>query len=414
MGSSHSTTTFVLPKGGVNIPTIAVGETYSGSKDFGSVTSEPSDFTIAIWNAYYSNSFTLKTNFGPGQSNNQAFLYLFCKKFDSELKVEVQADSYLIDAAGILEYDITVSNLGAELAANIMTHVGPPKWGKNVFTLTNQPAGSETFRSQDAEEDLFLRLPLLAAGASKTFHVKVKIQGDIDSVFVPNVYVYSHHQIANVGDEIIYDITGAKFYKSAADLNVSNLINLPAVANIGDVVGFDFDLNNFGNMTAIDEYRIGMYLSMDSIFDSADVAVGEIVTAQTAVGTIPMVHGEITVPATLAVGDYYLIVAVDADGDIVEADENNNYLTKVITIQQPTGLVDLDEYFIFIQPNPSSDMIEIITPYPIDKVLIYNVFGQLVLQGESREMSVGHLPSGIYAVLVDSMGALKMVLLQKE
>ena len=382
--------------GSVSIPAINPGETYSSNHNFGAVASYPSDFKLTTWQAYFSNSYQLRTNFGPGEDNYVASIDLFCKKFDSQLKVEVNADSYLIDANGNLEYDITVSNLGSELAANIMTHVGPTLWGKNGFTLSNKPAGSKEWRSKDNKEDLFLDIPLLEAGSSKTFHVAIHIQGEIDAIFEPNVYVYSHHQI---NEQINNDITEAKFYKAAADLSITNLLNLPTGGLVADVVDFNFDLNNMGNITAMAEYKIGMYLSTDSIYDSGDVLIGEIVTAQTAVGTVEGVLGSITVP-DMTPAEYYLILVADVNEAIVEANENNNSLSTKFSILNPSGVKEISQNTISIQPNPATDLIKIITQNKLDKVMVYNVFGQLVLEGAKSEFSVAHLPKGVYAVVV--------------
>ena len=198
--------------GALLTPSIAPGETYVGSHNFGAVTSVPADFRIYGWNATYSPVYRLGTHFSPSHGNVSGDVDLFCKKFDSPLSVEVAANSYLIDANGHLEYDVTVSNLGAEMAANIMTHVGSPLYGKNLFTLTNLPTGATEWRNADAAEDLFLNIPLLAAGASTTFHVSVAMQGAIDSVFMPDVYAYSHHQ---VNETVMYDVTNAQFFKQA-------------------------------------------------------------------------------------------------------------------------------------------------------------------------------------------------------
>ncbi len=408
MPSTATTLSFVQPGaqanspnnnsiGGVDIPAIGVGETYSHTKNFGPVISYPSDFTLYGWSTFFSDYFSLRTNFAPSQTNYEGIVGAFCKQFDSGLEVEVTADSYLIDSTGHLEYDIAVTNTGTEQAANVMVHVGPQLWGKNYITLVNQPADSEVFQSKEGEQDFFLRLALLDAGTSKTFHVNVDIGGDIDSIFDPNVYVYSHHQVSG---GFHADINHALFYKEAPDLSVSNLINLVDTAYAGEIVGYDFDLHNLGNITADSAYRIGMYLSTDSIFDAADVAVGEILTAATAVGTVPMVHGAIAIPTPWVDGAYYLIVVADADETIVEANENNNQIAAPIIILNPVSLDEASFQSIAIQPNPATDLIRIVSSEKIDKVLIYNAFGQLVLQGVGQEYDVASLPEGLFWVLV--------------
>ncbi len=198
--------------GTVNLPSIGVGETYSLSKNFGPIASMPRfhAFNNTIWS-----DFALRVWYPALSASGQWFESTFdpaCKKFNSGLQVEVTADSYLIDPSGHLEYDITVTNTGEEQAANVMVYVAPGEMSKNVITLSNQPAGSQVFVVKPASKDVFLRLPLLAAGTSETFHVNVDIAGDIDSIFDPNVYVYSAHQL-NGGNH--YDINDAVFYRDA-------------------------------------------------------------------------------------------------------------------------------------------------------------------------------------------------------
>lgn len=107
------------------------------------------------------------------------------------------------------------------------------------------------------------------------------------------------------------------------DLTVSNLNNLTSFGNVGEVVSFNFDLNNIGVVTATGSYNINTYISTDNIFSVDDALVGEVPTGDTPAGTIQNVPAAITVP-NLPIGNYFLIVVADALNQITESNENNN------------------------------------------------------------------------------------------
>ena len=89
------------------------------------------------------------------------------------------------------------------------------------------------------------------------------------------------------------------------DLRLENLTNLSRTGDIGAVVEFNFDLINSGTAIAAGDYTITMYLSDDYFFgDADDIKVGEIITGNTAVGTIPNVLGAITIPNNINSGNY--------------------------------------------------------------------------------------------------------------
>lgn len=124
-----------------------------------------------------------------------------------------------------------------------------------------------------------------------------------------------------------------------SDLSISDLSTLQNTAVQGDVVSFDFDLNNMGDTIAANNYRIGMYLSTDTLLSSSDSLVGEVPTGNTPIGTIADVPGAITVPTNLTPGDYYLLIAADIDDTVMESDETNNLLVSPNTIMIEASVI---------------------------------------------------------------------------
>lgn len=145
----------------------------------------------------------------------------------------------------------------------------------------------------------------------------------------------------NTSNDLIVTTTATGMISSgqvASDLTVSNLVGWDASYTPGEVVFFDFDINNIGNDIANGDYNIMSYLSTDPFFDASDISVGDLVTGNTGIGTIPGVVGAISIPANLPPGNYYLIIVIDALAAINELDENNNVLVSPLAASiQPTA-----------------------------------------------------------------------------
>ncbi len=127
------------------------------------------------------------------------------------------------------------------------------------------------------------------------------------------------------------------------DLTISNVTNLPSLGEAGEVILFNFDLNNIGTTAASGDYNVNMYISSDENFSTDDMLVGEVPTGDTPVGTIADVPESIAVP-DLSGGNYFLIIVADANNEIQELDENNNTFTVAFEITSgggdcPTSLV---------------------------------------------------------------------------
>lgn len=139
----------------------------------------------------------------------------------------------------------------------------------------------------------------------------------------PNDYIVFTNQSTNLG--------GGQ--PQVADLAVANLTNFPAAVRRGEAAFYSFDVVNQGNITANGEYDILMYLSTDNNFSSDDIEAGAVPTGNTPVGTISDVTGGITAPTDLALGNYYLLIVIDANNSIEESNEDNNVLASANTIE---------------------------------------------------------------------------------
>jgi GEVED domain/HYR domain/CARDB/Domain of unknown function DUF11 len=120
---------------------------------------------------------------------------------------------------------------------------------------------------------------------------------------------------------------------NAPDLTLANLtIPTPSVSQ-GQILNFKFDLKNQGAANATGNFNIKSYLSLDPFLGLDDYQNGTIPTANLAAGvTTPQVAGAMTVSNAVAAGQYYLILKVDADNQIIESVEANNTLVSTNTI----------------------------------------------------------------------------------
>jgi subtilase family serine protease len=132
---------------------------------------------------------------------------------------------------------------------------------------------------------------------------------------------------------------------NSPDLTLANLtVPTPSVLQ-GNILNFAFDLKNIAtanvkNTTnANGNFNIKSYLSKDQTLSADDYQDGTVPTANLAAGvTIPQVAGAMTVRNTVAAGQYYLILKVDGDDQIVESNENNNVIvsTGLINVTAPS------------------------------------------------------------------------------
>ena len=82
-------------------------------------------------------------------------------------------------------------------------------------------------------------------------------------------------------------------------------------------------IGNDGDLDAAD-FRVRAYLSTDEVLTGDDLALGGSPTTSSPAGAIGAVDGAMLEVPTLEARDYFLLVVADADGQIVETNEDNN------------------------------------------------------------------------------------------
>lgn len=111
-----------------------------------------------------------------------------------------------------------------------------------------------------------------------------------------------------------------------------------SVATAGETININYNLKNAGNATALAS-QTKFYLSTDAVWDSSDVFLDSNAEASLNAGASRNGSQSVTIGTNVASGNYYLIGVADANGQVAELNETNNYSTaQAINI---TGVPDL-------------------------------------------------------------------------
>ncbi len=142
------------------------------------------------------------------------------------------------------------------------------------------------------------------------------------------------------------------------DLTLANLNLTSRSVNPGVVLNYRVDIKNIGAGNAPGNFNVKAYISTDNILSTNDIQNGNINTGNFNAGfTTYQVPGSSTIPSSLAPGQYYLIVVVDADNTITESNENNNMIVTTSPFVVNPIVVgnkeDLEVTITSSNPNPA-------------------------------------------------------------
>ncbi len=126
----------------------------------------------------------------------------------------------------------------------------------------------------------------------------------------------------------------------------------------------------------------------------------------------PESHGFVTyeIKPQAGLSDYTEIentayIIFDFNDAIVTNTTQNTMVTMI-----PVAVNEIDRTAISIHPNPADDIIYISAKNqkPIDKVMIYNALGELMLAQKETRVDIGYLLPGVYLVKVEQDGKIGM------
>ncbi len=266
-----------------------------------------------------------------------------------DLELSLTVDDPGLNIYSYKEYNLTVTNNGSSTAENVEISFPLP----SGLVLDNQEVESGHYSSWNGVwndltvlpgESITLTLNLfsLTEDAPITSYAQVMTASPSDSDSTPGNGTSPN---PSEDDEAAVTITPGGGPVSFPDLELDNF-QIGISASPGDVVNYTVDLINSGDALAEGDYEIGVWLSPSSVVVQGAQLVGVINTGNTGMGTIPNVPGAITIPASIATGDYFLIIRVDENNDITESDENNNRIWQSFIINNGTptcsGNITLD------------------------------------------------------------------------
>jgi len=146
-----------------------------------------------------------------------------------------------------------------------------------------------------------------------------------------------------------------------ADIGFESAVTTPDIADGGSPnhvvsntspehfqsITVDSNLVN-GGSDASGGFMVSYYLSADATISAAsDIFLGDVPVPSIAGGaTVVLNSGALTIPGTVAAGDYYLGWIIDSASEMTESDEGNNLVLydqgdSVITVVEPTATRDL-------------------------------------------------------------------------
>ncbi len=114
------------------------------------------------------------------------------------------------------------------------------------------------------------------------------------------------------------------------DLTMANLNLTNPTVQQGQILNYKFDLKNIGTSNAAGSFNVKSYISRDNVLSSDDIQDGIVPTGNFNAGfSVSQVPAASTIPATLAAGQYYLILKADADNQVIENNESNNIIVSL-------------------------------------------------------------------------------------
>ncbi len=182
-----------------------------------------------------------------------------------------------------------------------------------------------------------------------------------DLITVPNSFPAGNYfVIAKVDDTAIYNETNENNNTNSIavtvgggpqpDLTIADLQIPTTSVAAGAILSYNFDASNAGTAGVPGNFTIKSYISTDQTLSANDLQDGTIQTGNYGVGfAVQNVPGASTIPANLAAGQYYLMVKIDADGFVVEGNENNNTVVLPFTVTSGGSLCAA----VTITPGPS-------------------------------------------------------------
>ncbi|MEO1261830.1 MAG: CARDB domain-containing protein [Bacteroidota bacterium] len=304
----------------------------------------------------------LNSGFGPDYMEVDGFPNIYCKKFSTDISVELSATQTSATPSEPLTYTVAVTNNGPDDAYNISS---------SLFTTNSSnfppPPGFSAQLSQGAVWE-FLQaagggttntarawyIPFLAVGETATATVTLTpipnlSEWPLSGVTFTRTANSLHNtdaDLSNNTDDIMFSI----YEYSLPDLIPQNLAATNTSVAVGNGFGITLDILNLGSPIESSQipFATELYLSNDTQLSADDIFLEELLLSYPSNATMGGI-----VPMGTPPGPYYALVKTDPDDLITESNEANNLavLSQIITVTDNNGGGEIDLELILIQSN---------------------------------------------------------------
>lgn len=301
---------------------------------------------------------------------------LVCPTIPEPGFVDIELDVTESSALGIYEQGevtFTVSNKGTEMATGVLI---PFRREESELNVVGSPVVTYGFTQFFWSTGALWNVGNLSPGQSESITINLFT---LKSDFVYYAYVSEQNEVdidSSPGFQYMQGEDDEAFFtgqavgsSNLADLNINGLEINSNYLNPIEILTYQFDIRNDGNVSTTTVVTAGVYVSMDVIFDSSDVFV-DTHTTQNTIGANEeeSITGSFNVADyNLLPGDYYLIAADNLDNEIEEENTETNYQAIAFEIIDPDNcsISIINPDFLCQQ---SEEMYEIIFDVEVENV----------------------------------------------
>lgn len=197
------------------------------------------------------------------------------------------------------------------------------------------------------------------------------------------------------------------------DITVTNATVTISVVEVGGTIEVSADQNYSGAQlnSELPSFDLDYYLSTDCTLSSDDVLLGGDSSSLGSDDPYDSESEELTIPAEISIGTYYIIFSGDNDDELDEVNEGNNTTCVEIIVTNTLSVKDVTlENPLKIFPNPTRELLTINLPDTITnesiEVIIYTINGEQVFTGKqivanaTFTIDVQSFSNGIYLLHV--------------
>ncbi len=197
---------------------------------------------------------------------------------------------------------------------------------------------------------------------------------------------------------------------SLGDIVLSHISASPLTVNTGESITLEAQQNYSGNQTDLPEVYLHYYLSSDCLLDTSDILLYDGDFSNINANTASEIEQEtVTVPDSIASGDYFILFLADATNAIEESNEDNNLMCLEVKIINKQSVEAYDfQHQVQIYPNPSKDWVYIKADEGaiIERVSLLDLNGRFLKEFTKEsfdKINISDFPKGMYFLRIENV-----------